>query len=139
MSNRGRWESMSGGSLAMHRITCSASGCSESIDICPEVVGNTIYTAFCQRAQGWGKAKRSSHVYCFAHRTQTARCGPEYNHPFCWGRHNSTSTSGSSSTAVRVHPVQPLQQCKCAEAGHCHGIAFFWFLSLSKSGGSHKH
>ena len=28
---------------------------------------------------------------------------------------------------------------KCAEAGHCHGIAFFWFLSLSKSGGSHKH
>ena len=87
----------------MHRITCSASGCSESIDICPEVVGDTSLTAFCQRAQGWGKAKRSSHVYCFAHRTQTERCGPEYNHPFCWGRHNSTSTSSASSTAVPVH------------------------------------
>ena len=95
----------------MHRITCSASGCSESIYICPEVVGDTGLTAFCQRAQGWGKAKRSSHVYCWTHRTQIEPCGPEYSHPVCWERHNSTSTSGSSSTAVPVHPVQPLQQC----------------------------
>ena len=85
----------------MHRITCSAFCCSESIDICPEVVGDTSLTAFCQRAQGWGKAKRSSHVYCEEHRTQTEPRGPEYNHPVCLGRHNSTSTS--SSTAGPVH------------------------------------
>ena len=40
-------------------------------------------------------------MYCEEHRTQTGQCGPEYNHPVCWGRHNSTSTS--SSTAGPVH------------------------------------
>ena len=85
----------------MHRITCSASGCGKSIDICPEVVGDTGLTTFCLRAQRWGTEKKGSHVYCSAHRPQNERCGPQYNHPVCWGRHNSTSTS--SSTAGPVH------------------------------------
>ena len=95
-------------------VHCSHSGCPATVNACPETIGNHSLVAYCIRAQGWGKAKCSSYVYCQAHRTTDMPYGRDTNDVRCLLRH----TGGTASAAVTPQPRPPasppfdLEQCR---------------------------
>ena len=87
--------------VAGDKVHCSHSRCPAMVSACRETIGNHSLVAYCIRAQGWGKAKSSSHVYCQAHRPTDLPFGGDRNDVQCLLRH----TGGTASAAVTPQPL----------------------------------